>query len=124
MSFEVGVMGSVRASHVMPGLPPPEGEPHSHDYRMEVAIEGDGLDEAGMLIDLDVLGRALEATMAEIAGIDLGEYLQMPAVTVERFAEWAHGRIAEAIGDVPGATMRVRVWEGTEAFGGYSAPTG
>jgi 6-pyruvoyltetrahydropterin/6-carboxytetrahydropterin synthase len=124
MTFEVGVVGSVRASHVMPGLPLPEGEPHFHDYRIDVTIERDGLDDAGVLIDLDALRRALHATMAEVAGADLSQHLEVPAVTVERFAGWVHGRIAEAIGDLPGATIRVRIWEGPEAFGGYSAPAG
>jgi 6-pyruvoyltetrahydropterin/6-carboxytetrahydropterin synthase len=108
----------------MPGLPVPEGQPHSHDYRITVTIDRDGLDEAGMVIDLDALRRALETTTAEVAGVDLGEHLQMQGVTVERFAGWVHARIAEAIGDLPGATIRVRVWEGPDAFGGYSAPAG
>jgi 6-pyruvoyltetrahydropterin/6-carboxytetrahydropterin synthase len=124
MSFEVGISESVRASHVMPGLPLPEGGPHSHDYRIRVTIEHDALDEAGMVIDLDALRRALGTTTAEIAGVDLGEHLQLEAVTVERFARWVHGRIGRAIGELPGATIRVRVWEGPEAFGGYSAPAG
>jgi 6-pyruvoyltetrahydropterin/6-carboxytetrahydropterin synthase len=123
MSFEVGLVGSVRASHVMPGFPPPEGEPHSHDYRMDVTIERDELDDAGMVIDLDEVRRALETTTAEISGVDLNEHLQMREVTVERFARWIHARITQALGDVPGATVRVRVWEGRDAFGGYSAPS-
>lgn len=124
MSFDVGIVGSVRATHVMPGLPLPEGEPHPHDYRIRVTIERDELDEAGMVVDLDTLRRALETTMAEIAGTDLGERLHMQPVTVERFAAWVHARIAARIGELSGAMIRVRVWEDPQAFGGYSAPTG
>jgi 6-pyruvoyltetrahydropterin/6-carboxytetrahydropterin synthase len=124
MSFEVGIVGSVRASHVMPGRPPPEGELHSHDYRVGVTIERDELDEEGMVVDLDALRRSLDAIFAEIAGADLGESLGMEEVTVERFAGWVHARIADEIGRLPSTAIRVRVWEGPEAFGGYAAPAG
>lgn len=122
MSFEVGIIGTVRASHVMPGRPLPEGELHSHDYRLDVVIEREELDDEGMVVDLDVLRRAFDRTIAEIDGSDLGERLQTEEVTVERFAGWLHGRIAEAVGTLPGATVRVRVWEAPDAFGGYAAP--
>ena len=123
MTFEAGVVGLVTASHLMPGRPVPEGELHAHDYRVHVTVEGD-VDEAGMVVDLDVLRRALDTALAEVEGADLGVRLRMEEVTVERFAAWVHARIAEAIGSVPGATIRVRVWEGPDAFGGYAAPTG
>lgn len=121
MSFEVGIVGTVRASHVMPGRPLPEGELHAHDYRLDVVIERDELDDDGMVVDLDVLRQALERTIAEIEGADLGERLRMDEVTVERFAGWLHARIADGVG-TPGATVRVRVWEAPDAFGGYAAP--
>jgi 6-pyruvoyltetrahydropterin/6-carboxytetrahydropterin synthase len=124
MTFEVGVVGLVTASHVMPGRPLPEGELHAHDYRVHVTVEGDDVDEAGMVVDLDVLRHSLDTALAEVESADLSVRLRMEEVTVERFAAWVHARIAEAIGSVPGATIRVRVWEGPDAFGGYAAPHG
>ena len=35
MTCEVGLSRSVRALHVMPGLPGPQGQLHDHDYRIE-----------------------------------------------------------------------------------------
>jgi 6-pyruvoyltetrahydropterin/6-carboxytetrahydropterin synthase len=124
MSFEAGIVGTVRASHVMPGRPLPEGAIHSHEYRLEVVVERPDLDEAGMVVDLDALRRALEQTIIEVDGVDLGERLQLDEVTVERFARWVHARIADEIGSIPGVTLRVRVWEAPDAFGGYAAPAG
>jgi 6-pyruvoyltetrahydropterin/6-carboxytetrahydropterin synthase len=106
----------------MPGRPLPEGELHPHDYRLDVVIERGEVDEGGMVVDLDVLRRALEETITEIAGADLGERLRMEEVTVERFAGWLHARIADALGSLPGGTIHVRVWEAPDAFGGYAAP--
>ncbi len=64
MTYEVGLSRGVRAFHIMPGLPGPEGQLHDHDYRIEVVVDRERLDERGMVCDLDVL----EAAMTELAG--------------------------------------------------------
>jgi 6-pyruvoyltetrahydropterin/6-carboxytetrahydropterin synthase len=122
--FEVGTAAQVRAYHVMPGLPPPEGERHAHDYRLDVVVARDELDERGMVVDLDLLDRALRAAAEAVEDRDLDRIRPAgtEAVTVEVFARWLHDRLADALGDVPGAVLGVRVWESAVAFGGYTAP--
>jgi 6-pyruvoyltetrahydropterin/6-carboxytetrahydropterin synthase len=107
----------------MPGMPPPEGERHSHDYRLDVVVRRDDLDERGMVVDLDLLERALRDTAAQVDGADLEKIRPTgaDAVTVEVFARWVHGELATALGPLPGATLAVRVWESPVAFGGYAA---
>jgi hypothetical protein len=56
---EVGTIRPVRAFHVMPGVPGPEGKLHAHDYRVEVVVERPKLDNRAMVCDLDVLNAAL-----------------------------------------------------------------
>jgi 6-pyruvoyl-tetrahydropterin synthase len=119
--YETGTARQVVAFHTMPGLPPPEGERHSHDYRLDVVVRRDDLDERGMVVDLDVLDGALGAAAAEVEGVDLDRVIDAEAVTVEVFARWVHDRLAAALGRLPGATLAVRVWETPEAFGGYTA---
>ena len=120
MSYAVGVVGAVRARHVMPGLPLPEGAPHDHDYRIEVSVERASLDGAGMVVDIDVLRRALAALTDGMAGADLGEVLETDeAVTVERLSGWLHARLVEALGSLHQTEMTIRVWEGPDAFGAY-----
>jgi 6-pyruvoyl-tetrahydropterin synthase len=120
--YETGTALSVRAFHVMPGMPPPEGERHSHDYRFDVVVRRDDLDERGMVVDLDVLDEALGAAAARVDGVDLETVVPAEAVTVEVFARWLHGELASALGALPGVTLAVRVWETSSAFGGYTAP--
>jgi 6-pyruvoyl-tetrahydropterin synthase len=122
--YETGTALQVRAFHVMPGMPPPEGDRHSHDYRLDVVVRRDDLDERGMVVDLDLLDQALRDAAAQVDGADL-EKIQPAgagAVTVEVFARWVHGEIAGALGRLPGLTLAVRVWESATAFGGYTAP--
>jgi 6-pyruvoyl-tetrahydropterin synthase len=122
--YETGTALQVRAFHVMPGLPPPEGERHSHDYRLDVVVRREDLDERGMVVDLDVLDRALKDAAAQVDGADLARIqpADADAVTVEVFARWVHGQLAGALGRLPGVTVAVRVWESATAFGGYTAP--
>jgi 6-pyruvoyl-tetrahydropterin synthase len=116
--YEVGTATSVRAFHVMPGLPPPEGERHPHDYRLDVVASRDDLDERGMVVDLDALEAALRGLVAVLADADLDRVVGTEVVTVEVFSRWLHGRLSAELG--PGITLSVRVWESPVAFGGYT----
>ena len=120
--YETGTALQVTAFHVMPGMLPPEGERHSHDYRLDVVVRRDDLDERGMVVDLDVLDAALSGAARRVDGADLEQVITgADAVTVEVFARWLHDQLAAALGPLPGATLAVRVWENESAFGGYTA---
>lgn len=124
MTCEVGLSRSVRAFHVMPGMPGPEGELHDHDYRIEVVIDRDQLDDRGMVCDLDVLEAALGELAGKVEGRNLHEEIRPPqaeAVTVEVFARWVHDSLAPVVAAQGGETLSVRVWENPVAFGGYRA---
>jgi 6-pyruvoyltetrahydropterin/6-carboxytetrahydropterin synthase len=122
-AFEVGASADLRALHRIPWLPPPEGDLHEHEYRVEVVIERATLDGRGMVIDLDVVEAALREAVAEIQGKDLDSIRppQADAVTVEILARWFHERLADAIAAAGGEALAVRVWESPTAFGGYRA---
>jgi 6-pyruvoyltetrahydropterin/6-carboxytetrahydropterin synthase len=126
--YETGLSATVLAFHVMPDLPAPEGELHSHDYRLDVVVRRAELDEAQMVVDLDLLDRALAELIATIEGRNLDEIvgpaMGADAVTVELFARWAHDRLCAALGPLPDASMSVRVWETRLAFGGYEGSVG
>jgi 6-pyruvoyltetrahydropterin/6-carboxytetrahydropterin synthase len=121
--FEVGASAELRALHRIPWLPPPEGDLHEHDYRVEVVVGRESLDGRGMVCDLDVVVAALQAAVDVLEGKDLD--LIRPegadAVTVEILARWFHERLADAIRTAGGEALAVRVWESPTAFGGYGA---
>ncbi len=124
MTYEVGLGRGVRAFHIMPGLPGPEGELHQHDYRIEIVVERESLDDRAMVCDLDVLENALTELTARIDGRNLEEIrpAAAEAVTVEVFARWVHDSLAPAVATGGGDMLAVRVWETEAAFGGYRAP--
>ena len=124
--FQVGTAIEFNAQHIMPGVEGPEGELHSHDYRLDVVVERADLDDRGMVCDLDLL----EAALARIDSIVSGNNLEVirpadaEAVTVEVFARWAHDFLADAIGDTGAQSLSVRVWENSMSFGGFSGQLG
>jgi 6-pyruvoyltetrahydropterin/6-carboxytetrahydropterin synthase len=123
-AFEVGASAELRALHRLPWLPPPEGDLHAHDYRIEIVVERATLDERGMVCDLDLVDRALRDAVGELEGKDL-DTIRPPdaeAVTVEILARWFHSRLAEPIRMAGGELLAIRVWESATAFGGYRAP--
>jgi 6-pyruvoyltetrahydropterin/6-carboxytetrahydropterin synthase len=126
-AFEVGASAPLRALHRIPWLPPPEGELHTHEYRIDVVVERSALDERGMVLDLDILEAALADAVAALDGKDLDETIRPPdaeAVTVEVLARWFHERLSDAVRGAGGEALAVRVWESPTAFGGYRAPLG
>jgi 6-pyruvoyltetrahydropterin/6-carboxytetrahydropterin synthase len=118
--YEVGMSREFRAWHVMPGAEGPEGTLHSHQYRLEVVVARVGLDDMGMVVDLDVLEEAVKETVGRIHDRDL-EIIRpegVEAVTVEVLAAWAHEALVHRLGSI-GGELAVRVWESPVAFGGY-----
>src|SRR5213596_3783028 len=73
VTCEVGLSRNVRAFHIMPGLPGPEGELHDHDYRIEIVVDREQLDDRGMVCDLDVLEAALTELTSRVEGRNLEE---------------------------------------------------
>jgi 6-pyruvoyl-tetrahydropterin synthase len=124
MSFEVGASRPLRALHRLPWGSEAERQPHQHEYRIEVVIERGALDERGVVCDLDVLRVALDDLLGRLQGRDLDEICAPDAdgVTVELLAHWLHTQLAEAVQRAGGDTLAIRVWEASDAFGGYRAP--
>lgn len=121
-AFEVGTAKSVHAFHIMPGMPGPEGSLHSHDYRIAVVVRRAQLAD-GMVCDLDLLDAALDKVINTVADQDLEKIRPdgVDAVTVEVFALWIHGELAEPVRSAGGEHLTVRVWESEVAYGGYAA---
>ena len=124
--YQVGTAIEFPAQHIMHGMEGPEGELHQHDYRLEVLVERERLDERGMVCDLDLLDAALQRIDDTVRDQNLDK-IRPPdadAVTVEVFARWAHETLGAELHGTGAETLTVRVWESPVAFGGYSQRIG
>jgi len=124
--YQVGTAIAFTAQHIMPGVEGPEGELHEHDYRLEVVVEREKLDDRGMVCDLDVLDAALHGIddVVRDKNLEVIRPADAEAVTVEVFARWAYDTLADKLRGTGVETLSVRVWESAFAFGGYSDQLG
>src|ERR1700727_921911 len=113
VTCEVGLSRGVRAFHIMPGLPGPEGQLHDHDYRIEIVVDREQLDDRGMVCDLDVLEAALTELTNRVDGRNLEEIRPAEAeeVTVEVFARWVHDTLSPVVPAAGGESLAARGWE-------------
>ena len=121
--YEVGAVALFEAFHLVPGAEGAEGKLHPHRYRMEVTVTRPGLDERGMVVDLEAFLPAVRSLASDLHGKDLAFIKPDDAesVTVEVLSKWAHGALAPLARGQGAETLSVRVWESEDAFGGYSA---
>jgi 6-pyruvoyltetrahydropterin/6-carboxytetrahydropterin synthase len=121
---EVGISGTFRAWHEMPGAEGPEGERHQHDYRIDLLVTRPELDEHGMVWNIEDLEAALADILSRLEGNDLEPVVASgeSGVTVEVLARWVHSELCRAMRGTSDVVLRIRAWESPTAFGGYSAP--
>jgi 6-pyruvoyltetrahydropterin/6-carboxytetrahydropterin synthase len=123
--FEVGVARTFHALHQLEAEDPAASHEHSHDYRAEVVARGEQLDQNAMLLDLDALGAALSACLAELDAADLSTLAAFEGreTTAETVAEhvWTHVRDLLA---APSALLglRVTVYESADAWASVDRP--
>ncbi len=125
--FEVGVARTFHALHQLEAEDSDASHEHSHDYRAEVVVRGERLDEDAMLVDLDLLGAALSECLAELDSADLGSLVAFAGrnTTVETVAEhiWTHVR--DRLGRASAlAGLRVTVYESADAWASVDRPVG
>ena len=123
--FEVGVARTFHALHQLEADDPAASHEHSHDYRAEVVARGEQLDQSAMLLDLDALGAALSACLAELDAADLGTLAAFEGreTTVETVAEhiWSHVRdLLAAPSGLLG--LRVTVYESADGWASVDRP--
>jgi 6-pyruvoyltetrahydropterin/6-carboxytetrahydropterin synthase len=120
--YQVGSAVEFPAQHIMPGHPGPEGELHEHQYRVDVVVEREKLDDNGMVCDLDLLNAALGRIEDLLRGknVELIKPDDADAVTVEVFARWVHETLAAELRGSGAQMLSVRVYENPVAFGGFA----
>ena len=118
-TYALGVNCDFVARHYLVGGDfGPEGELHAHDYRLELVIEGDRLDEHGFLVDIvrvkEELGRIVERyrertlnELPEFEGVNPG---------CEEFSRVFAESLRERLASETLSRLTVKIWESREAW--------
>lgn len=101
--------------------PGPEGEPHAHDYRVEVRFVGPTLDDFGYLVDIDRVEDVLDELVDRYRGTLLNDLPEFEGEnpSVERFARRFGDAVAERVETDTPTGLAVRLWEGDDAWASH-----
>ena len=120
--YALGVRTEFSASHyLMGGDFGAEAEPHAHDYRLEVVLEGERLDEKGFLVDIVRVKSELGRIVERYRGQMLNDFPELEGVNpgLEAFSRI----VAESLGmalDLDGlSSLSVKIWESENAWAAY-----
>jgi 6-pyruvoyltetrahydropterin/6-carboxytetrahydropterin synthase len=113
--FEVSVEQTFAAGHALRNYKGACENVHGHNFKVQVTIEGDRLDDTGMLVDFldvkqsmrDVIARLDHVFLNDIAPFDVKN------PSAENIAEYFYEELASRLesNPVPVQIREVRVWE-------------
>jgi 6-pyruvoyltetrahydropterin/6-carboxytetrahydropterin synthase len=111
--YELGITTHFSAAHHLVAYPGACAVLHGHNWSIEVYVQGEELDELGMLVDFKELKRAVSELMNELDHTDLNthEAFKDANPTSERIARYLYKRLSEATGEKPYRVSKVTVHE-------------
>jgi 6-pyruvoyltetrahydropterin/6-carboxytetrahydropterin synthase len=113
--FDVSVEQTFAAAHALRNYKGKCENTHGHNFRVQVIIEGERLDSAGLLVDfLDVKAR-MQGVIARLDHQFLNEVPPFDELnpSAENIAEYFYSEMSQGFGDspVPVRIREVKVWE-------------
>lgn len=123
--FEIRKSAEFAAAHALRDYDGPCARPHGHNYKVEVVVRGENLDDQRMLMDFVDLDRALAPLLKKVDHRNLNEIPPFDEVnpTAEAVAAWFHQELKEPIrklSDGRAALAAVRLWEMSDSCVTYS----
>jgi 6-pyruvoyltetrahydropterin/6-carboxytetrahydropterin synthase len=113
--FEVNVEQTFAAGHALRNYKGSCENVHGHNFKVRVTLEGERLDDAGLLVDFldvkkhmgDIIARLDHQFLNEIAPFDVKN------PSAENIAEYFYGELRAGLHEnpVPVEIREVRVWE-------------
>ena len=123
--FEVTVEQTFAAGHALRGYRGKCENVHGHNYKVSVTIEGERLNEIGLLVDFVAVKRILRAAIEYLDHKFINELPPFDEInpTAENMAKYFYeqmvaGLAAEELG-VPARVKEVRVWETDTSVAAY-----
>jgi 6-pyruvoyltetrahydropterin/6-carboxytetrahydropterin synthase len=120
--YTVAVSQDFVARHRLLGVETgPESQLHSHDYRIEVQLEGRTLNEQGYLVDIDVIKANLEELLAKYRDQNLNDAPEFEGLnpSVERFARIMCHELCQRFRPQRLFAVTVKLWEDESAWAAF-----
>jgi 6-pyruvoyltetrahydropterin/6-carboxytetrahydropterin synthase len=111
--FEVAYETTFCATHRLTEAGQPIEPLHGHDWRVEVVAAGETLDRFGVVVDFEVLKKALRGITEQFHYKDMNEHTAFrdQSPSAEAVARYVFGELKRALGAQGGLLRRVRIAE-------------
>ena len=116
--YEVTVERTFAAAHALRDYHGGCENLHGHNFRVQVRVEGQTLDQTGLLIDFLELKRVMDAVIDPYEHRNLNETAPFNEVnpSAENLAKWFHDRMQDTL---TAPIAEVRVWETETSSAAY-----
>jgi 6-pyruvoyltetrahydropterin/6-carboxytetrahydropterin synthase len=112
--FEVSAQQTFAAGHALRNYHGKCENVHGHNYRVQVTVEGERLDQTGLLVDFIELKRLMSQVIERLDHQFLNDISPFDVLnpSAENLAKYFWDEISRDLkGDVPIRVSEVRVWE-------------
>ncbi len=119
--FELKILTHFSAAHQLTMVAKKCENLHGHNWKVEVCIKGDRLNEAGVIVDFGIIKKQVNEIMGRLDHQFLNELPAFKDVppSSENIAVYIAKNLAEML-DEPGVTVsRVTTWESEDACATY-----
>lgn len=115
--YELKVKDSFSAAHALKGYEGPCENLHGHTFKVEITLQGEKLDNLGMLIDFKEIKNILKKTLDKFDHKNLCdlEYFKEKNPSAENLAKTIYALIKPQIK----LLIKVKVWESDSASASY-----
>ena len=113
--FEVSVEQTFAAGHALRNYKGSCENVHGHNFRVRVTVEGERLDDSGLLVDFIDMKKSMGEIIARLDHVFLNDIppFDLKNPSAENIAEYFHQELSRqlAVNPVPVRLREVRVWE-------------
>ena len=112
--YEVSVEQTFAAAHALRHYKGACENLHGHNFKVQVVLEGDRLDEAGMLVDFLDVKDLMRGIMTRLDHQNLNEVPPFDAEknpSAENIAEYFYVHMTEGLAGTTARVREVKIWE-------------
>jgi 6-pyruvoyltetrahydropterin/6-carboxytetrahydropterin synthase len=122
--FQVSVEETFSSGHALRGYKGKCENPHGHNYRVQITLEGPQLDNIGLLIDFTHLKEAMRSVIKRLDHQYLNDLEPFTTVnpSAENMAKYFYDEVSRKLKDLPPSAkvIDVIVWETDTSMAKYS----
>ena len=112
--FEVTVEQTFAAGHALRNYKGKCENVHGHNFRVQVVIEGERLDDTGLLVDFIDVKQTMRGIIDRLDHVFLNDIspFDVKNPSAENIAQWFYRELSDAVASEKAVVKAITVWEG------------